>query len=75
MQPCVQWPRTLLRMVTQEFQFDRFVLRPHARELLDDGAPVRIGDRAFDLLSALVEARGDGCRATRCSRARGPAAS
>ncbi len=59
MQPCVQWPRTLLRMVTQEFQFDRFVLRPHARELLDDGAPVRIGDRAFDLLSALVEARGD----------------
>ena len=59
MQPCVQWPRTLLRMVTHEFQFDRFVLRPHARELLDDGAPVRIGDRAFDLLWALVEARGD----------------
>jgi predicted ATPase/DNA-binding winged helix-turn-helix (wHTH) protein len=59
MQPCVRRLRTLLRMVTQEFQFDRFVLRPHARELLDDGAPVRIGDRAFDLLSALVEARGD----------------
>lgn len=49
----------LLRMVAQEFQFDRFVLRPRSRELLDDGAPVRIGDRAFDLLSALVEARGD----------------
>jgi DNA-binding winged helix-turn-helix (wHTH) protein len=49
----------VLRMVAQEFQFDRFVLRPQARELLDDGAPVRIGDRAFDLLSALVEARGD----------------
>jgi predicted ATPase/DNA-binding winged helix-turn-helix (wHTH) protein len=49
----------VLRMVAQEFQFDRFVLRPQARELLDGGAPVRIGDRAFDLLSALVEARGD----------------
>lgn len=48
----------LLRMVAQEFQFDRFVLRPRSRELLDDGAPVRIGDRAFDLLAALVEARG-----------------
>ena len=59
MQPCVRRLRTLLRMVTQEFQFDRFVLRPHARELLDGGAPVRIGDRAFDLLSALVEAGGD----------------
>src|SRR5215207_9618325 len=45
-------------MVAQEFQFDRFVLRPQARELLDGGAPVRIGERAFDLLSALVEARG-----------------
>src|SRR5688500_14088836 len=46
-------------MVAQEFQFDRFVLRPQARELLDSGAPVRIGERAFDLLAALVEARGD----------------
>jgi predicted ATPase/DNA-binding winged helix-turn-helix (wHTH) protein len=49
----------LLGMVAQEFHFDRFVLRPRSRELLDDGAPVRIGDRAFDLLAALVEARGD----------------
>jgi predicted ATPase/DNA-binding winged helix-turn-helix (wHTH) protein len=47
------------RMQVQEFQFDRFVLRPQARELLDGGAPVRIGDRAFDLLWALVEAGGD----------------
>src|SRR5687767_10871299 len=48
----------VLDMVAQEFQFDRFVLRPQARELLDSGAPVRIGERAFDLLSALIEARG-----------------
>jgi predicted ATPase/DNA-binding winged helix-turn-helix (wHTH) protein len=46
-------------MQVQEFQFDRFVLRPHARELLEGGTPVRIGDRAFDLLWALVEAGGD----------------
>jgi DNA-binding winged helix-turn-helix (wHTH) protein len=46
-------------MQVQEFQFDRFVLRPQARELLEGGAPVRIGERAFDLLWALVEARGD----------------
>ncbi|HEX6721410.1 MAG TPA: winged helix-turn-helix domain-containing protein, partial [Burkholderiaceae bacterium] len=49
----------MLPVLAREFQFDRFVLRPHARELLDDGAPVRIGTRAFDVLWALVEARGD----------------
>ncbi len=49
---------SILPALAREFQFDRFVLRPHARELLDDGAPVRIGERAFDVLSALVEARG-----------------
>lgn len=45
-------------MAPSEFLFDRFVLRPHARELLEGDAPVRIGKRAFDLLWALVEARG-----------------
>ena len=38
--------------------FGRFLLLPHRRELLADGRPVRLGGRAFDVLMALVEARG-----------------
>jgi predicted ATPase/DNA-binding winged helix-turn-helix (wHTH) protein len=38
--------------------FGRFVLLPRRRELLADDQPVRLGGRAFDLLMALVEARG-----------------
>jgi predicted ATPase/DNA-binding winged helix-turn-helix (wHTH) protein len=38
--------------------FGRFVLLPHRRELLADDEPVRLGARAFDVLMALVEARG-----------------
>jgi predicted ATPase/DNA-binding winged helix-turn-helix (wHTH) protein len=59
MQPCGPPLSYVQRMQVQEFQFDRFVLRPQARELLERGTPVRIGERAFDLLAALVEARGD----------------
>ena len=40
-------------------QFGRFQVHPHRRELLMDGAPVRLGDRAFDILVALIEARGE----------------
>src|SRR5689334_1539059 len=38
--------------------FGRFRLLPRRRELLADGAPVRLGGRAFDILVALIEARG-----------------
>jgi DNA-binding winged helix-turn-helix (wHTH) protein len=38
--------------------FGRFLLSPHRRELLADGRPVQLGGRAFDVLTALIEARG-----------------
>ncbi|MBV8288633.1 MAG: winged helix-turn-helix domain-containing protein, partial [Hyphomicrobiales bacterium] len=31
---------------------------PHRRELFADGVPVKLGGRAFDVLMALIEARG-----------------
>jgi DNA-binding winged helix-turn-helix (wHTH) protein len=34
------------------------LLLPHRRELLVDGRPVKLGGRAFDVLMALIEARG-----------------
>jgi predicted ATPase/DNA-binding winged helix-turn-helix (wHTH) protein len=37
--------------------FDRFRLLPALRQLLQDGRPVAIGSRAFDLLHALIEHR------------------
>jgi len=38
--------------------FGPFRLHPARRQLLDDGAPVRLGSRALELLCALVEAGG-----------------
>jgi DNA-binding winged helix-turn-helix (wHTH) protein len=38
--------------------FGRYRLLPYRRELLADGQPVKLGDRAFDVLTALIEARG-----------------
>jgi DNA-binding winged helix-turn-helix (wHTH) protein len=38
--------------------FGRFLLLPHRRELLADGRLVKLGGRAFDVLMALIEARG-----------------
>ena len=38
--------------------FGRFLLLPHRRELLTRGRPVKLGGRAFDVLMALIEARG-----------------
>ncbi|HTT80223.1 MAG TPA: winged helix-turn-helix domain-containing protein [Stellaceae bacterium] len=38
--------------------FGRFRVFPHRRELLADGRPVKLGGRAFDVLMALIEARG-----------------
>ena len=39
-------------------EFGRFTVMPLRRELLVDGTSVEIGGRAFDLLMALIEARG-----------------
>src|SRR5271167_822995 len=41
-----------------DIAFGRFLLLPHRRELLADSRPVRLGGRAFDVLMALIEARG-----------------
>ena len=38
--------------------FGRFRLFPRRRELLADGAPVKLGGRAFEILMALIGARG-----------------
>ena len=38
--------------------FGRFQVLPHRRELLADGRPTKLGGRAFDVLMALIEARG-----------------
>lgn len=43
--------------MTTYYRFDRFELRPARRQLLDDGAEIDVGGRAFDLLVALVERR------------------
>ncbi len=38
--------------------FGRFQMMAHRRELLADDRPIKLGGRAFDLLMALIEARG-----------------
>src|SRR5580658_2990772 len=38
--------------------FGRFQVSPDRREVLADGKPVKVGGRAFDILLALIEARG-----------------
>ena len=38
--------------------FGRFQVLPDRREVLADGRPVKLGGRAFDVLMALIEARG-----------------
>ncbi|HEY2539312.1 MAG TPA: transcriptional regulator, partial [Stellaceae bacterium] len=40
-------------------EFGRFRILPHRRELLADGRPVKLGGRAFDILMALIDARGE----------------
>src|ERR1700735_5545801 len=50
MHPATQTPTAL--------DFGRFRVLLHRRELLADNQPVEIGGRAFDLLMALIEARG-----------------
>ena len=43
---------------TASVAFGRFRVLPHRRELLADGRPIKLGGRAFDVLMALIEARG-----------------
>src|ERR1700722_19066934 len=38
--------------------FGRFWVLPHRREMITDGKPMKLGGRAFDILMALIEARG-----------------
>jgi DNA-binding response OmpR family regulator len=38
--------------------FGRFQVLPDRREVLADGRPIKLGGRAFDVLIALIEARG-----------------
>jgi DNA-binding winged helix-turn-helix (wHTH) protein len=38
--------------------FGRFLLLPHRRKLLAEGRPVKLGGRAYHVLTALIEARG-----------------
>jgi predicted ATPase/DNA-binding winged helix-turn-helix (wHTH) protein len=40
-------------------EFGRFRVLPHRREVIADGTPIRLGGRAFDILMALIEARGE----------------
>ena len=40
------------------YRFGRFELQPNQRRLLNDGHPVELGHRAFDVLLALVERAG-----------------
>ena len=43
---------------TARVAFGRFRVSPHRRELFADGRPIRLGERAFDVLMALIETRG-----------------
>jgi TolB-like protein/Flp pilus assembly protein TadD len=43
--------------VTATYQFGRFELRPATRQFLIDGRPTPLGERAFDVLLALIERR------------------
>jgi predicted ATPase/DNA-binding winged helix-turn-helix (wHTH) protein len=42
-----------------EYRFGAFALRPATRELLANGQPQRLGERAFDILLALVQVGGE----------------
>ena len=62
--------RLSLRRHARSFAFGPFVLRPERQLLLKGGMPVRIGGRALDILTTLVERPGQLVdRATLVSRA------
>jgi DNA-binding winged helix-turn-helix (wHTH) protein len=39
-------------------EFGRFKVVPHRRELIADGTPIALGNRAFDALLVLIDAGG-----------------
>jgi TolB-like protein/Flp pilus assembly protein TadD len=41
------------------YRFDRFELHTNRRELLEDGLPLAVGQRAIDVLTALIERAGE----------------
>jgi predicted ATPase len=49
----------------EAFAFGRFRLMPAQRLLLEDGKPLRLGSRALDILTALVEHAGETIRSDR----------
>ncbi len=52
-------PAQPARPIERSFAFGPFVLKPGRQLLLNQGVPARIGGRAFDLLTALVERPGE----------------
>src|SRR5215472_18923271 len=48
----------LVSDASASIEFGRYTVKPHRRELLADGQPIKLGGRAFDLLMALIEASG-----------------
>jgi predicted ATPase/DNA-binding winged helix-turn-helix (wHTH) protein len=46
-------------MITREYRFGKFSLRPAQRQVLVDGKPQKLGRRGYDLLLALVERQGE----------------
>lgn len=49
---------TTVGIAEPAYGFGRFRALPRSRMLVADGAPVELGNRAFDVLMALIEARG-----------------
>ncbi|NJC08220.1 DNA-binding winged helix-turn-helix (wHTH) protein [Polymorphobacter fuscus] len=52
------WQSTKRRSVARCFRFGPFTLEPERQTLLKDGCPMRIGGRALDILTTLVERPG-----------------
>src|SRR5512137_985355 len=50
-------PQALASSPSLAYRLGRFELRPAERALLDDGRPVKLGGRAFDMLQTLLERR------------------
>lgn len=54
----MSFPRTAASTKLAWAQFGNFELHPFQKLLIDDGRPVRLGSRAFDLLTILVRQAG-----------------
>ena len=49
---------TMMATMEPALAFGRFRALPRSRVLLADGAPVELGNRAFDVLMALIQSKG-----------------